>query len=138
MGSVWAKVAAAEIMAPAPAAALHLLHVLALTPSIEVNCRLSQVEGRAVSESEDEDDGAAAEAAAQAAAVAAAQADGANVVLESASRPSAGTDPGVVRVELDARVLVSTARKGQTGASRRCKGAERVSSQVTECVLSCA
>ena len=58
-----------------------------------------QVEGRAVSESEDEDDGAAAEAAAQAAAVATAQADGANVVLESASRPSAGTDRGVMQID---------------------------------------
>ncbi len=43
-----------------------------------------------MSESDDEDGAGAAEAAAQAAAVAAAQADGANVVVESASRPSAG------------------------------------------------
>ncbi len=43
-----------------------------------------------MSESDEEDGAGAAEAAAQAAAVAAAQADGANVVVESASRPSAG------------------------------------------------
>lgn len=88
----------------------------------------SQVEGRAVSESEDEDDGAAAEAAAQAAAVAAAQADGANVVLENASRPSAGVGPGRVLVELDFRALLSAVFKEPTGASRHCGGAECVRS----------
>ena len=47
-----------------------------------------------MSESEGEEDGEAAEAMARSAAVAAAQADGANVVMESASRPSAGAGQG--------------------------------------------
>ena len=90
----------------------------------------SQVEGRAISESEDEDEGAAAEAAAQAAAVAAAQADGANVVLESASRPSAGTDPGVMRVEWYPRVFLAAQADAPTSCWRAPAGPARARAQV--------
>lgn len=73
-----------------------------------------------MSESDEEEDGTVAEAAAQAAAVAAAQADGANVVIESANRPSASTGASGLRCRSDVMARVGC---GCAGAScRSCVG----------------
>ena len=71
-----------------------------------------------MSESDEEDDGMVAEAAAQAAAVAAAQADGANVVIESASRPSANTGAAGLRCRSYVLARVGRGRAGASCGSR--------------------